>query len=143
MTTQNLNTPNKKSDTNTLARDIFVGRMNDIGAEILFEPRKNGGNYVVRYKGKNKEVRVRGTKEMGVDIHLIRANRDWFETGHEPDVFYIVSGPRYHTKKQYIVSVNDARKHAVVTSKCSDGAVSFMLSYDDAQKLHNETIFGE
>lgn len=142
MTTKNHNTPNKKAQTNDLARDVFVAKMNEIGAEIVYTPGKKGENYIVRHRGRNLKVRVRGTKEIGMAVYLIRASRTWFDNEYAPDVFYIVSGPRYYSKKQYVIPVNDARNSADVQNSGND-TVSYILSYDNVKNLHNEKIFGE
>lgn len=141
MTNQNKNTHNVKAQTNDLARNVFVDKMNEIGAEILFTPGKKGENYIIRYKGRNLKVRVRGTKEFGMAIYLIRASRTWFDSPFAPDIFYIVSGPRYYSKKQFVVTVDNAEDFADVQDTGEDN-VSFILSYDNVKKLHDETIFG-
>lgn len=141
MTTKNHNTPDKKRQTNDIARDKFVEKMNEIGAEIVYTPGKKGENYIVRYRGRNLKVRVRGTKDFGMGVYLIRATRTWFDSEYAPDVFYIISGVQYYSRKEFIVPVNDARNLAEVQDS-EDDIVSYILSYDNVKKSHDETIFG-
>ena len=139
--TMTTNNTNQKTETNDLARDIFETQMTSIGAEIVYTPKISGENYIVRHRGRNLKVRVRGTEDKNVPVYLIRANRTWFESEYAPDFFYIVSGVKYYSKKIHVVSARAAKSNASIQTVKSDKAVSYILSYNNVKKLDNTEIF--